>query len=352
MKAWVEKNINPVGLEKKDRGSLYSLIARVFGRVRDDAHTAVKAHFPFLANEEKLREHGKALYIPHITGDTPEEYRRRVSTASFFLSRAGERSYILEQMETHFGGRFTLKEEFLQVLVKITGLTDDDRRWVLDFLDSILDPNIALTVAEWFHFVEYLVLQEEQRYTLWKSDTDMFRYGLCHDRRFLCDQGKATLCNGDLVCDGSWNCEDFIPARGTIFDTVLAPVFPNGAYRCDGSFDCSGYIPIYDPGDFPGPIFPADVLADTLVMQMGTERFEDVIRLNPICDGAWTCDGSNLAPMADAPMAIRVIRPMRCDGSRTPSCSVCDGSWRCDGTYARFDGWYCSGDLQEEEVVL
>jgi hypothetical protein len=160
MRKWVDKNINPVGLEKNQRGSLNAVIASDFGRVRDDSHTAVKAHFPFLANEEKLRKHGKALYIPNIKGDTLEEYRQRVSTASFFLSRAGERSYILEQMEAHFGGRFILKEEFLQVFVKIVDLADDDRRWVLDFLDSLLDPNISLTVAEWYHFVEKAVIAD------------------------------------------------------------------------------------------------------------------------------------------------------------------------------------------------
>ena len=61
MKDWIKKNIDPPGLEKKNRGSLFALIGRVFGIVRDDAVKAFHAFFPFLADEEKLREHGSSL---------------------------------------------------------------------------------------------------------------------------------------------------------------------------------------------------------------------------------------------------------------------------------------------------
>jgi phage tail P2-like protein len=184
-----------------------------------------------------------------------------------------------------------------------------------------------------------------------RQDTDVFQRGLCCDGRFLCDQGKATMCDGSLKCDGSWNCEDFQLARGTVYDTVLASIFPNGAYRCDGSFDCSGYIKIYDPMAIAGPITPVDDFEDRLKMETELGLLEDQAGITPICDGTWNCDGNNLAPVIDAPMKLRIITRIRCDGSRTPSCSTCNGTWVCDGSHNCFDGWYCSGDLITEEAV-
>jgi hypothetical protein len=332
MRTWVTQNIHPIGLEKKNRGSLYAVIARVFGRVRDDAHTAVKAHFPFLSNEAKLKEHGKALYIPNIPGDMPEEYRQRVSTASFFLSRAGERAYIREQMEAHFGGRFILKEAFLQVFVTIVDLTDEDRGWVLAFLDSILDPAISLTVAEWFHFVEYLILQEEQRYTLRKSDADIFPSGLRYNGRFLCDQGALIICNGDWVCDGSVRCDGIISVIGTIFDYYLQELFCNGRWICNGNMDCSGFEKVYEDECIQLPILPREYMRDELFVSLKTEQLSDEVFFT------------------DLPMNITIINPLICDGSKMPTCSRCDGSIMCDGSYAGFDGRYYREEIMEEVI--
>jgi hypothetical protein len=149
-------------MEKKNRGALYRVIARVLGKLSDDAQRAFKAHFPYLADEIKLDEHSKALYIPHLDDDSIEEFRNRVATASFFLSRAGERGYILEQLRAHFGDRFTCGEEFLKLFVKIADLSDKDRKWVLEFLDAILDPVIFLSVAEWFLFVEQVETNDQK----------------------------------------------------------------------------------------------------------------------------------------------------------------------------------------------
>jgi hypothetical protein len=49
-------------------------------------------------------------------------------TASFFLTRSGERAYILEQLNAHFGDRYTVSDEFLDVYVKVRDLADTDRR--------------------------------------------------------------------------------------------------------------------------------------------------------------------------------------------------------------------------------
>jgi hypothetical protein len=124
---------------------LFSFIGRVFEIVKNDAIKAHNAFFPFLCDPEKLREHGKALMIPELPFDTEDGFRNRVATASFYLMRAGERAYIHEQLGAHLGDRYLLTEDFLQVYIHIEDL-DEERIWILSFLDGILDPNISFRV--------------------------------------------------------------------------------------------------------------------------------------------------------------------------------------------------------------
>jgi len=350
MKNWIRENVNPPGIDKKNRGSLFSAIGRVFGIVRNDAQKAFNAHFPYLCDPQKLKEHGKSLRIPCLPFDTEDEYRARVAAASFYLMRAGERSYCIEQLNEHFGDRYILSDEFLRVYVKILDLEDEDRAWVFGFLDEMLNPNIELTVAEWFHFIDEMTQTDSMGMLLDRVDVDIHTSGFYYDGRFLCDQGKETLCDGQLTCDGSWNCDRFIPVRGTVFDTVLISIFPNGVYKCNGSFDCSGYAKVYFPMDVQGPVTPIDTYADKLSGNITIEPFEDRAVITPLCDGSFLCDGSNQASMIDA-MKLRIIRPLRCDGTKSPSCSLCDGSIICDGSYTGFDGWYYSGDVVQEEIL-
>lgn len=184
---WIIKNINPLGAVKKNRGALYRVIARVLGKMKDDAVKAFRAHFPLLADSKKLREHGKALSIPEMDSDTEDEYRKRVAGASFFLSRAGERSYILGQLREHFGSRFTSKEEFLRIFIKIVDLEDRDRKWVLEFLDTILDPNIFVSVAEWFVLIDHVMMNEAHTIVLHDGLKEDFAGRLYHNGRILRD---------------------------------------------------------------------------------------------------------------------------------------------------------------------
>ena len=108
MKDWIKKNINPPGIEKKNRGALFSLIARVFGIVRDDAMKVFNAFFPYLADSEKLREHGNVLSIPQLPYDTEDDYRDRVAAASFYLMNAGGCAYIHSRLKRRFGNRYFL----------------------------------------------------------------------------------------------------------------------------------------------------------------------------------------------------------------------------------------------------
>jgi hypothetical protein len=350
MKDWIQKNINPPGINKKGRGSLFSVIGQVFERVKNDALKAFNAHFPYLADAEKLEEHGKALLVPHLPYDREEEFRNRVAAAAFYHEGTGERAYIIKQLEAHFGGRYILSEEFLNVFIKIMDLGDEDRLWVSSFFDSILDPNIAFTAAEWFHFVETAFMRDSQEIAAARHDADIFESGLCCDGRFYCDQGIDILCDGAWECDGSWACEGFQPARGVISDTILAEILCNGVYSCNGEMDCSGYDEIYSPIEIEGiPLY--DCQEDVFEAEIAMTPMEDIAVIDAVCDGSLVCDGRNTDAIIDAPMTIRVIKPFFCDGSRTLYTTTLDGAIICDGSFVcAEDGWPCSDFIEEEEL--
>jgi hypothetical protein len=142
IKDLIENTINPPGILKKNRRALFLVIRDIAEIVRKDALTAFNARFPYLADSRKLQEHGDALLIPRLLHDTETEYRERVAAASFFLMKAGERQYIMGQMEERFTARYKIIEEFLNVHLKAADLAYDERVWALELLDSLLNPNI------------------------------------------------------------------------------------------------------------------------------------------------------------------------------------------------------------------
>ena len=152
MKEWIEKNLDPPGMERKNQRSIFSFIGRVFGIVKGDAIIAHNAFFPYLCDADKLRQHGDSLMIPELPFDTEKTYRDRVATASFFLMRAGERAYIHEQLQARLGNRYDISESFLEVLLKVSELTTEERIWAYSFLDSILDPNISFSITNLLNF--------------------------------------------------------------------------------------------------------------------------------------------------------------------------------------------------------
>ena len=146
MIGWIKDNLDPPGTEKKNRGAIFKTIGDIMALVRADAVKAYNAHFPYLADESKLEEHGKALNIPHLINDKPEEYRNRVTAASFFLMKAGERGFIMDLLKERFKDRFEVVENFLRIQTKVEDLTEEERSWVFGLLDSLVDPNVSLDV--------------------------------------------------------------------------------------------------------------------------------------------------------------------------------------------------------------
>jgi hypothetical protein len=190
---WIKKHLDPPGNERKNWRSIFSFIGRVFGIVKDDAVKAHNAFFPYLCDADKLRQHGNSLMIPELPFDTEKNYRDRVATASFYLMRAGERAYIHEQLQAYLGNRYTISDEFLKVYLKISELSTEERIWAYSFLDSILDPNISFSIAEWFNFVENIKTKEESIITVKQTVTIIEEYfeRFKHNGRIVRDGKKC-----------------------------------------------------------------------------------------------------------------------------------------------------------------
>jgi hypothetical protein len=251
MKDWIEQNIDPPGMEKKNRGSLYSAIGKVFGLVREDAEKAFKAHFPYLADPLKLREHGKSLDIPEFPHDREDEFRERVSAAAFFLARAGERAFIHQQLERHFGNQYNLTEKFLEVSVKIPDAGEDDFVWLWNFFDEILDPNIRYTIEELFDFLETMLVTEEQSLKIDHKEYDSF---------------AGIKYNGHVKYDGNTINQQF-SSRGKY----------NGVFNYDGSLSYSGIGKLLSKRSYSPPFKYSSGIIDRLSMLSAMEGHEGTI---------------------------------------------------------------------------
>jgi hypothetical protein len=266
----IEKTINPPGIRKRNRRSLFGTIRDIGEKVRTDALTAFNAHFPYLADSVKLEEHGKALLIPHLLEDTEKEFRERVTAASFFLMRAGERGYILEQLNAHFGEHYIALEEFLHIFVKVTDLSEPDRHWLLEFLDSLINPNVQLTVSEWFHFIDTLVSEEAQNIRLSYGMIDSIREG-------------SFKYNGRVKYDGhTLNATEWVPLK---YDGANGEFKYNGTQKYSGKHLVAGRSYVRLPikyGDGTGDMLTIGIKTDTVDLYKGRVKY----------NGAWKLDGS------------------------------------------------------------
>jgi hypothetical protein len=141
-------------MERKNTGAALSAVGRVFGIVKDDAVKAHNAFFPYTADIEKLRQHAKALMIPELENDKEALFRDRVAAASFYLSKAGERGFIMGELEARFGDRIDVIEKFLQLRFKVIGLSEKEKNWMYGLLDSLIDPVVYFELTEWLKFRE------------------------------------------------------------------------------------------------------------------------------------------------------------------------------------------------------
>jgi hypothetical protein len=241
MKEWIEKHLDPPGNERKNWRSLFSFIGRVFGIVKDDAVKAHNAHFPYLADEEKLEEHGQALAIPHLFYDKPDEYRNRVAAASFFLMKAWERGYIKNLLEERFGERYQVIEKFLQLQTKIAEITEEEKAWVLSLLDSLIDPVVSFEISEWFRHIENVLLHDsdEALYLIKCRDIDAFGGYKFHNGKYRHNgeifHGSDTGIHDDFEADIKMFLTESVDISDQIKIGIRKHHFHDGAYRRDGS---------------------------------------------------------------------------------------------------------------------
>jgi hypothetical protein len=352
MKDWIVKNINPPGIKTKNRGSLFSAIGKIFGIVRDDAVATFNAHFPYLADEQKLARHGKSLSIPRLEHDTEQDYRERVAAASFYLMRSGERAYIIEQFTTHFGAdHYMLWDEFLRIYVKVIDPSDDDRAWAYSLLDSVVNPNVSLTAIDWFQFIETITSEDSQAVTLRRSKQDIYPAELRCDGRILCDQGIEILCDGTWLCNGIVTCQRFIPLFGTISNTVKIAESCNGSRLCDGTIDCSSYSDLYATEEIALPLLNSEHQIDSLAATVSLTAFEDSPKAHLLCDGKWLCEGSNQQSVIDA-----VYAPVRINNRLSDQTIINDGEQCLEVKQNNQDSYrmLCNGEVlcnRGEEVL-
>ncbi len=166
----VIEQLKPPGYQKKNRGAIYRVIARVTERMANDGQKALEAFFPFLADSSTVALHGRALEIPRFPFDTDEAYQERVASAAFYIERQGMRGFVGEFLEQLVPGRYKLLEYpkigfrvgysplgssplggGSRLFVKVRNLTEQEESWIYSFLDASLDPDVEIHVVQWVH---------------------------------------------------------------------------------------------------------------------------------------------------------------------------------------------------------
>jgi hypothetical protein len=262
MKEFVRQNINPPGINKKNRGAVFSLIGETAGQIRADAMKAFNAHFPYLAGMEKLKEHAKALSVPYVEGDTEETFRSRLTAASFYLMRTGERGYILQQLNERFGEKnYSVIENFLRVKIKVLDLNCGGRSWIKGFFDAVFDPNIFFEIALWIKLHDKINPAEELLQTL-KTE--------CADLIVPRDSVSARL---------SYNFSDIF-ARSLYLD---------GSWILDGSELLNG---LSCKTAAENVVYTIKTDSTTDSFETTADTFSAAVRKHYHLDGAWYLDGS------------------------------------------------------------
>ncbi|WP_020613218.1 hypothetical protein [Sediminispirochaeta bajacaliforniensis] len=352
---WIKEAVAPPGIEKKNRGSLFSVLGKVFGVVRNDAQTALFARYPYLCDDAALNKHGKALFVPRLPGDTSEEYRLRVTAASYFLSKAGERVYVKGQLTGHFGDRYLLTEEFLQVYVKVLNLSDADRMWLWSFLDETLNPNVELTIADWFRYVERVVLGDQSLVSVITKDRDVYPRGLRYNSRIRHDHGFRQMFDGAATYGGGWLHNQFHPVVGTMLDEVAIPEQYQGSRTYGAEIDYIGSSLLLVPLTIPNPATYSSTGGDVLQAEVDVS-LSDRATIVAHHDGRLLYQGLSYGSVQDAiidtsmPFIVRHHR--RFDGRMRYWCSPYDGLLRHDGVKSYYDGIFYEGDeFYREEVA-
>ncbi len=240
------KNINPPGYEKTNRGRLFRIIQRLGDIAASDALHVLKNFFPLLADEKALSEHGESLMIPRYSSDTEDTYRARVATAAFYMVQRGTRGFLRTEIGKNFSERqLQIIEEWMHLTVKVLDMTEGDRAWLKEFLYSELDPNIAITLVDWFVWVEDVEFQDSQSFLVANSGIDCFDTPLSYDGRILHDHGEAVTASRMIAFNGSQDYSGQRACKGTSYARRYLDLMHDGLKRFSGieKYDGSYELP-------------------------------------------------------------------------------------------------------------
>jgi hypothetical protein len=86
--------------------------------------------------------------------------------------KTGERGYILSQLAAHFGDRFETKEQFLKIFTQVADLTNEEIQWAKNFLDSFVDPVVALAFIDAEDQTDKMLAEEAQYFEIAQTNID------------------------------------------------------------------------------------------------------------------------------------------------------------------------------------
>ncbi|MBP5163199.1 MAG: hypothetical protein ILP16_09535 [Spirochaetales bacterium] len=251
---FIFKKLAPPGIEKKNRRKIFNLIARLGDLMADVASQVLKNFFPLLADSDALAAHGKALSIPRYVNDTEDAYRARVASAAFFLKERGSRGFFRTSISQQFSDRdLKITEEYLKLSIELGSLSSDDKRWLYEFLDAELDPNIQIALVSKESFHDGVDPQDAGLTQAHRNDIDLYDWGLCYDGQVLAGYARIITFDGSVYADGTAQVGQVVSEDGTYSGYKEMETFYDGVLTADGNHDFSGIIriPMPDPPEAP-----------------------------------------------------------------------------------------------------
>jgi hypothetical protein len=198
---------------------------------------------------------------------------------------------LVNQLREHFGDRYTLIEEFLNVHVKVLDFTDEDKTWLRNFFDSTLDPNILIALTEWFNFVEVVALGDIPLMRAERKDRDVYPRGLRYDGRIRYDHGQEIRFDGSGTYNGALKYRTITPKQGTVLDFVKIAESYNGVRTYGGEIPYTGDTEVWAPEAIANPAtYGSGKDDDALGIQIN-QRVQDQAELYPTYDGCVSYGG-------------------------------------------------------------
>lgn len=293
MKKLIEK-INPPGIEKDNRRKLFDIIGNLGDVVASDSMQVLRNFFPLLSDQKALADHGEALMIPRYSSDTEESYRARVATAAFYMFQRGTRGFLKAEIAKRFESKdFRIIEDYMHLAVKVLDISETERVWLYEFLDKELDPNISITLIDWFRFIETVAVGDTCSSALVSSLDDAIDNGFCLDGRTLLDHGREVLLNGDFGLSGAFALNRVKAETGTWTGVSAGVLFLAGTFLLGGLHRLRG-VEVREAARPGSPAFlcngkqdlfsfsMASVVSDTLTFNfrlVGGVRLNGMLRL-------------------------------------------------------------------------